>query len=150
MKGLTIHRQVHFRRGRNTRKVIQEGPPPEPDQTPEGNIPRISRLMALAIRFDRLIKTGEIADQAEIARLSHVSRARVTQIMNLLHLAPDIQEAVLFLPRTRHGRDPIREIMLRPIAAVPDWRKQRRMWKQIQIQDTARQAGQPLSSTASD
>jgi len=135
MKGLTIHRQIHFRRGRNTHKVIKEGPPPAPGQTPEGNIPRISRLMALAIRFDRLIKAGEIADQAEIARLGHVSRARVTQIMNLLQFAPDIQEAILFLPRTRHGRDPIREIMLRPIAAIPDWRKQRRMWNQLRTRD---------------
>jgi len=133
MKGLTIKRQVHFGRGRNCRKVIKEGPPPEPDHepAPTGRVPRISRLMALAIRFDRLIKAGEIADQAEIARLGHVSRARITQIMNLLCLAPDIQEAILHLPRTHHGRDPIREIMLRPIAAVPDWRKQRRMWKAL-------------------
>jgi len=133
MKGLTIQRQVHFGRGRNCRKVIKEGPPPqaEPGPTPTGRVPRISRLMALAIRFDRLIKAGEIADQAEIARLGHVSRARVTQIMNLLCLAPDIQEAILHLPRTHHGRDPVREIMLRPIAAVLDWRKQRRMWAQL-------------------
>ena len=87
--------------------------------------------MALAIRFDRLIKHGEITDQAEIARLGHVSRARVTQVMDLLLLAPDIQEEILFLPRTQSGRDPIREIMIRPIAAVLDWRKQRRMWKQL-------------------
>ncbi|RLJ02122.1 MAG: hypothetical protein DRP08_04835, partial [Candidatus Aenigmatarchaeota archaeon] len=65
------------------------------------------------------------------ARLGHVSRARVTQIMNLLLLAPDIQEEILFLPRTLTGRDPIRERMIRPIAAVPDWRKQRKMWKQL-------------------
>ena len=98
---------------------------------PTGTIPHISRLMALAIRFDRLIKAGEVADQAEIARLSQVSRARVTQIMNLLHLAPDIQKEILFLPRTQHGRDPVREIMVRSIAAVLDWRKQRRMWKEL-------------------
>ncbi|KKM44239.1 hypothetical protein LCGC14_1561740 [marine sediment metagenome] len=132
MKGLTIQRQVHFGRGRNCRKVIHEGPPPEPKPTPAGRIPRISRLMALAIRFDRLIKAGEITDQAEIARLGHVSRARVTQIMNLLQVAPDIQEEILFLPRTNHGRDPILEHMVRPIAAVLDWRKQRRMWGELQ------------------
>lgn len=129
MKGLTIECDVHFTRGQRTRKVIQEGPPPEPDATPEGTVPRISRLMALAIRFDRLIKAGEITDQADLARLGNVTRARVTQIMNLLQLAPDIQEAILFLPRTVKGRDPIREIMVRPIAAEPDWRKQRRLWK---------------------
>ena len=131
MKGLTIQREVHFGRGRRCRKVIQEGPPPEPEPTPTGSIPRISRLVALAIRFDRLIKSGDITDQAELARLGYVSRARVTQIMNLLQLAPDIQEDILFLPRTHRGRDPIREIMVRPIAAVFDWRKQRKRWVQL-------------------
>ncbi|MBP7296179.1 MAG: hypothetical protein KBB56_08980 [Acidobacteria bacterium] len=129
MQSLTIERQVHFTLGRRTRKVIQEGPPSEQPPVPEGRIPRISRLMALAIRFERLIKDGEIDDQAELARLGNVSRARVTQIMNLLHLAPAIQEAILFLPRTVKGRDPIRERHVRPIAAEPDWHRQRRLWK---------------------
>lgn len=129
MKGLTIERQVHFTRGQRSRKVIEGGPAPAPDATPTGTIPRISRLMALAIRFERLIKEGEIADQADLARLGNVSRARVTQIMNLLQLAPEIQESLLFLPRTQKGRDSIREIMIRPIAAEPDWRNQRRLWK---------------------
>jgi hypothetical protein len=129
MSSLTIEREVHFTRGRRTRKIIEPGPPAEPTATPSGTIPRISRLMALALRFDRLIKAGEITDQADLARLGHVTRARVTQIMNLLQLAPEIQEAILFLPRTVKGRDPIREIMVRPIAAQADWRDQRRLWK---------------------
>ena len=129
MKGLTIERQVHFTRGQRSRKVIEGGPSPAPDATPTGTIPRISRLMALAIRFDRLIKEGEIDDQADLARLGNVSRARVTQIMNLLHLAPDIQESLLFPPRVESGCALIHEKLLRPIAAEPDWRKQRRLWK---------------------
>lgn len=87
--------------------------------------------MALAIRFDRLIQEGEITDQADLARLGNVSRARVTQIMNLLQLAPDIQEALLFLPRTVKGRDPIRERHVRSIAAQLEWRKQRKLWYMI-------------------
>ncbi len=67
-------------------------------------------------------------DYAELAALSHVSRARITQIMDLLLLAPDIQEEILHLPRTVVGRDPIRETHLRPIVRVPEWKKQRRMW----------------------
>ncbi|MBN1553550.1 MAG: hypothetical protein JXA11_02310 [Phycisphaerae bacterium] len=58
-------------------------------------------------------------------------RARMTQIMNLLLLAPDIQEEILFLPRTTSGRDPIREHHIRLITTVLDWRKQRRLWKQL-------------------
>jgi hypothetical protein len=72
-----------------------------------------------------------VADYADLARLGHVTRARLTQIMNLLNLAPDIQEEILFLPKTTHGRDPIRERHIRPVAAVLDWRKQRRMWKEV-------------------
>jgi len=87
--------------------------------------------MALALRLEHLLKDGEVADYADLARLGHVTRARVTQIMNLLNLAPDIQEELLFLPKTTHGRDTIRERHLRPIAAVLDWRKQRRMWKTL-------------------
>ena len=73
---------------------------------PVGRGPRICRLMALAIKMDRLVPEGRVRDFAELARLSHVSCARVTQIMNLNFLAPDIQEEILFLPRTERGRDP--------------------------------------------
>ena len=63
------------------------------------------------------------------ARLGQVTRARMTQIMNLLQLAPDIQEELLFLPRIERGDALVHERQLRPIAAVPDWQKQRKMWK---------------------
>jgi len=68
---------------------------------------------------------------ANIARLGLITRARTTQIMNLLNLAPDIQEEILFLPRTLQGYDPISERDLRPIAAVMDWGKQRQMWQKL-------------------
>ena len=63
--------------------------------------------MALAIRFDRLVQSGEVASYAELSRLGHVSCTRITQIMALLQLAPDVQEEILFLPRVMQGRDPI-------------------------------------------
>lgn len=128
---------VHFstsRRGRKQAVVGRREPEPE---VPAGSLPRVTRLMALAIRFDQLIRDGEIADYAEIARLGHVTRARVTQIMNLLHLAPDIQDAILHLPRVERGRDPISERDLRPVAAVVDWRKQRRAWGRVRGRTTA-------------
>jgi len=96
-----------------------------------GNVPRISRLMALAIRYDGLVGNGEVRDYADLARLGYVTRARITQIMNLLNLAPDIQEALLFLPRTVKGRDPIREKDVRPITAVAHWHRQRKMWAKL-------------------
>ncbi len=100
------------------------------DVTP-GNIPRVSRLLALAIRFQDMLARGEVEGYADLARLGYVSRARITQIMNLTLLAPDIQEEILFLPRTVKGRDPIKESDLRSIAAVPLWNRQRKMWKAL-------------------
>jgi hypothetical protein len=96
-----------------------------------GRLPRVTRLMALAIRLDGLIRAGEIVDYADIARLGHVTRARASQIMNLLNLCPRVQEDLLILPPVERGRDPVSERDMRPIAAVPDWRKQRRMWRDV-------------------
>jgi hypothetical protein len=87
--------------------------------------------MALAIRFDRLVCSGKVKDYAQLARLGHVTRARVTQIMNLLNLAPDIQEKILFLPRVNGGRDSIILRALQPIAGQPDWQQQRKMWPRL-------------------
>lgn len=133
-KAITFRTKVHFRCGNKGRKHLHAGKAPAAPVLP-GRIPRITRLMALAIRFDGLVRDGAVADQADLARLGHVSRARVTQIMNLLHLAPDIKEALLFLPRTERGHDPIQERRIRSIAAVPDWRKQRKMWSEIVVNE---------------
>jgi hypothetical protein len=81
------------------------------------SIPRIARLMALAIRFEGLLRDETIRDYAELARLGRVTRARMTQIMKLLDLAPDIQEKILFLPLIQG----LNERNLRPIVSRIDW-----------------------------
>lgn len=128
---MKIEFKVNFKAGRRGRKLAVTGDTPAPTMPSAGSLPRVVRLVALAIRFDQLIRDGEVKDYAEIARLGQVTRARVTQIMNLLHLAPDIQDAVLHLSRTEYGRDFVTERELRPIAAVADWRKQRVMWRRL-------------------
>jgi hypothetical protein len=80
-----------------------------------------------------LLLEGVVADRADLARLGRVSRARVTQIMILLQLAPDIQKAIRCLPRIQRGREPIREHHIRPIAATLDWRRQRRRWELLVV-----------------
>lgn len=129
--GLTVRAHVHFTRADRGRKQMVMGEAPTPAPVPVGRTPRVSRLMALAIRFENLVASGEVRDYAELARLGHVTRARVTQIMNLLSLAPDIQEALLFLPPVEAGRDPLKEWQIRAIAAEPDWKTQRRMWRML-------------------
>lgn len=125
-----IEMKVHFTTGRRGRKraSVGEKPPAAPSR-----LPRVTKLMALAIRFDQLIRDGEVKDYADIARLGHVTRARVTQIMNLLLLAPDIQQAILLLPPVVVGADPIGERELRPVTAMVDWRRQRAEWRRVAI-----------------
>ena len=122
---LMVERTFHVARGRRRRKELCIGEaPPQSDR----RIPRIARLMALAIRFDHLISSGQVANQAQLARLGSVSRARLTQIMNLILLAPDIQEELLFLSCGLSERPPVHLRQLQTIAATPDWNEQRKQW----------------------
>jgi hypothetical protein len=88
--------------------------------------------MALALRLDELVRTGVVANYATLARLGHVSRARISQILRLLALAPDIQESLLFLPAVERGRDPIHLRQLLTLAAILDWQQQRRLWHALE------------------
>jgi hypothetical protein len=127
---ITIEQKISINRGSRGRRRLSAGlrsvtPRSEP------RLPRISRLMALAIRFDKLIRTGKIHDQSQLAVLAHVTQARMTQIMNLNLLAPDIQEELLHLPPAEAGRLSIHEKALRPIIGEPDWNRQRIMWASL-------------------
>lgn len=125
MTGITIKNDVHFTIGRRSRKVLENGPAPA---EVSARVPRVAKLLALAIRFEKLIREGHVSDYAELARLGHVTRARLTQLMNLLTLAPDIQEAILFLPAVEAGKDRIAERDLRCVVAELEWKKQREVW----------------------
>jgi hypothetical protein len=125
---LTIECDFHLAaqaKGRKELHVEHEAPPAP------GRIPRVAKLLALAHRFEGLLRDGTVRDHAELGRLGRVTRARVSQIMSLLYLAPDVQEAILFLPPTTRGRDRLQMRHLLPIAAVPDWKKQRKRWAEV-------------------
>ena len=121
---------IHFCRGPHGRKILGNELP-QAIVSPAGRVPRIARLVALAVRLDGLVLSGQVKDYSELARLGHVSRARISQITQLLSLAPDIQEEILFLPQTVSGRDKIRERHVRPIAAEMNWKKQRLLWGKL-------------------
>jgi hypothetical protein len=118
--------EVHFQRSK--RKQLQSG---KALRLAPGRVPRIARLMALALRLDHLLKARVLDDYRQLAELGQVSRARISQILNLLYLAPDIQEQILFLPRTERGRDRIHLAQLQPLAQTLDWRQQRELWRQL-------------------
>ena len=126
----TVSYTVHFQKRPCLRTQRQQEPK-------VGCVPRVTHLLALAHKIDGMIRAGEIRDWAEAARLVGITRARMTQMANLLLLAPDIQEAILDVPRIVKGSDPITERELRKIVAKALWTEQLR-WETI---------GEPSSHT---
>jgi hypothetical protein len=129
---MTIECEVRFQTGRRGRKRLEAGAAEAP-VCEAGRVPRLVRLLALAHRLEGLLRQGVVRDYAELGRLGGVTRARVSQVMNLLLLAPDLQEPILFLPRTLRGRDPLILADLQPICLVPDWKVQRRLFEQLGV-----------------
>ena len=122
----SVTKTFRVRRDRHGQKRLRAGA-----ETQQERIPRIARLMALAIRFDELIRSGVVADQAELARRGSVSRARITQIMDLMCLAPQIQEELLNL-RVDGSMKQITERSLRVIAKNDNWNEQLAVWQHRQ------------------
>ncbi len=129
---LTATHKLVFKSGKRTAKTIVEAGS-KPEHPTPGRIPRITKMMALAIRLDHLIKSGQVTDQAELARVGHVSRARLTQIMDLNLLAPDIQEELLFFGDSLSALAVPIERSVRNIAKMASWSSQRRCWKSFQV-----------------
>ncbi len=129
--GIKLDFKIHITTGQCGSRVMHAGERAAPPAIAEGRVPRISRLMALAIRFEDLVRSGEMADFAEIAELGQVTRARVSQIVNLLNLAPDLQEAILFLPRVAGEQEAISEREVRVVTAEADWGRQREAWSRV-------------------
>ena len=99
-------------------------PAPQPAKKASlSRVPKITRLLVLGHYFENLVREGVVKDYAEIARLTGLSRARVTQITNLTLLAPEIQEALLSLEPILDGREQISEHNLRRISAETNWRR---------------------------
>jgi hypothetical protein len=91
-------------------------------------VPRISRLLALALKMEEMIQEGTVNNYSDLARLGQVSAARITQLMNLLHLAPDIQEQILSPDTAMLG---LRESAVRKLSSVVLWDDQRARWQEL-------------------
>ncbi len=101
--------------------------PPAPPREPVRRPTRVARMLALAHRLQAAIDRGEYRDRAELARQLGFTRARVTQLLDLLLLAPDIAERVLFLEAV-DGVQPLTERALRALVRHESWAEQRRAW----------------------
>ena len=136
---------------RGTLPLRRRGSTQEPEATPTAStakacqrrISRIARLMALARHVEELVRSGTVGSYAAAARLGHVSRARMCQILGLLNLAPDLQEQLLFLEHPTHGRSTpvLRQILT--VAAALDWDEQRRRWRRLRRAARQHQAAVP-------
>jgi hypothetical protein len=96
-----------------------------------GKLPRLTQVLAQALQFEEMVRSGGVKDFADIARLGCLSRARISQVLKLAWLAPDIQEEILGLPRSSVGRFDISEVAARRIAVEPAWRSQRLLWAKL-------------------
>jgi hypothetical protein len=120
--------------GRRSRAACPEAiraPSPITHPVPSSRVPRIARLLALAWHVEGLVRSGTIPSYAAAARLGHVSRARLSQILSLLNLAPDLQEHLLFLHRPARGRQALALRQVLTVAAVLDWHEQRQRWRKL-------------------
>jgi len=131
--GPEVHPGTHVVTGRLFRRRKGHGwafaeepepPPPEPVRRPA----RVAQMLAFAHSLQGAIDRGEYRDQADAARQLGLTRARITQLMNLTLLAPDIQERVLFLEAV-DGREPMSERDLRTVIYAGDWAAQREEWR---------------------
>jgi hypothetical protein len=103
---------------------------PPPEVAPQRRPARVAHMLALAIRIEKMIESGELKDRAHAAANLGFTRARLTQILALTLLAPDIQEEILFL-EVDEGVERITERALRDIVSIDDWREQRRRWQRL-------------------
>jgi hypothetical protein len=92
------------------------------------SIPRVKKILQQAIKWKALLESGKVANKAEIARNEGLSRARVTQIMSLLLLAPEIQQHILNIPKS-HNRPIITERALRRITQIDNTKDQSRAFE---------------------
>lgn len=134
---------------RSISRPPRQSAPPVPVELKYARLPRITQVLALALRFQEMIDSGEIRQHADLARLGCISRERVSQLMMLSWLASDIQEAILRLPKTPRGRSHIREEVVRSIARLPMWEDQRERWKGLAGEGVA-QSSQDLVPVATN
>lgn len=106
----------------------EEAPTPRPD--PVRRPARVAQMLALAHRLQAAIDRGDFRDRADLARQLGFTRARVSQLLDLLMLAPDLQERILDLEAV-DGVEPLSERALRTVVKIEGWEEQRRVWRSL-------------------
>lgn len=121
---ITVHQKLSLAKTHRGRRRLEPRPEEQPVK-PTCSVPRISRLMALAIKYQGMLDRGEAAGITALARLCRVTQPRMSQILNLNLLCPSIQEQLLFLPPHASGKQAIHERKLRAVCQEIDWQTQK-------------------------
>jgi len=129
----TLEMQFTFRPKRQpyTRQVATDPSKLAPTAVAAGRPPRVSQVLALAVQFQEMLRQGEVRNCAELARFGGLTRERISQIMKLNWLAPDIQIEVLYLRPSPGARGPVSEVAVRAIALHLAWAEQRELWRRL-------------------
>lgn len=117
-----------LRRVRDGRRWTFMEQAPEPTAKPLRRPARVAQMLALAHRLQAALDHGQYKDQAELSRHLGLTEARVTQLLDLTLLAPNIQEGILFLEAVGDV-EPNSEHALRAIVRLRQWCEQRHVWR---------------------
>ena len=127
-----IEEPIYWRRSRSV--ALTPTPPPDKPELVQRPA-KVARQLALAHHLQGAIERGLVADQAALARKLGLTRARVTQLFDLLMLAADLQEQVLALEAV-DGAEPMAERTLREVAHAGTWAEQRSAWRKLSASGT--------------
>ena len=117
-----------FRERSSPVTFTEEAPPPKPE--PVRRPAKVARMLALAHHIQNAIDRGVVADRAAVARKLGFTRARITQLLDLLLLAPDIQARVLELEAV-DGVESMSERALRGVAHAGAWAEQGHVFRPV-------------------
>lgn len=127
---LIIKSSIHRIRRGNGQQFSANATKKATSRTPVRKPARVARMLAFAHKLQEAINNGEYIDRADAARKLGLTRARVSQLLDLLMLAPDIQERILFMERV-DGVEPTSERALRDVVKQLKWQSQVDTWRKI-------------------
>jgi len=118
-------RPIRFNSKEDLQKAYLSARSSVPSLPGEAGTPPVVAHFSTALKWQRLLDSGRFKSRNAIARSEGISRARVTQLLSLLNLAPQIREYITSMPETsKNGRRLITEHIVRPITSIKDQREQ--------------------------
>lgn len=127
----SITMNIHLSPGRCGHRILRKGK--RPKHAKPVRRPRITRLMALSIKYEHLLSKGLVDSHGELAGLAGADRSVISRIIRLRLLAPDIQEWLLNLPEQVPGKDTVGWTEIRPLTRIVLWEEQRRKLKRLLV-----------------